>query len=97
MLNGVGGRTIAEAKERISYDEYQDWVEYAKRRGGFNLGMRIEACSAMIAVQVNNGNGGKAKMADFMPHKDEPVASLEDMFSMIKVSSKSRKSKPGKG
>lgn len=91
MLNGVGGRTIREAKERISYEEYLDWVAYANKRGGFNLGMRIEACSAMIAVQVNNGNGGKAKMADFMPHKDEPVASLEDVFSMLKANAKARK------
>lgn len=91
MLNGVGGRTIREAKENLTYDEYLSWVAYARKRGGFNLGMRIEECSAMVAWQVNNGNGGKAKLADFIPHKDEPVATLAEVFGMLKTKAKARK------
>lgn len=30
VLNGIGGCTIREAKERIDYDEYRAWVAYLK-------------------------------------------------------------------
>jgi len=92
VLAGVGGRTIEEAKARVSYEEYLQWVEYARRRGGFNLGMRIEAAAALIAQQVNQGAGGKAKVADFLMHKDEePMATIEDLFGMLKSKAQARK------
>lgn len=38
MLNGVGGSTIAEAKERLSYAEYRAWVAYLNKRGSLHPG-----------------------------------------------------------
>lgn len=87
-MAGVGGRTIEEAKERLTYDEYLRWVEYRRMRGSFNVGMRIEECSALVAQQVNNSAGGKAKIGDFMPHKDEEFAKLTDVFAMLKIKAK---------
>jgi hypothetical protein len=84
VLAGVGGRTIEEAKARLSYDEYLRWLQYARKRGGFNLGMRIEEAAAIVAQQVNNGAGGKAKMVDFLMHRDEELASLTDVFGLLK-------------
>ena len=43
VLNGVGGSTIAEAKERLSYAEYRAWVAYLKdKRGSLHPGHRLE-------------------------------------------------------
>lgn len=85
MLNGVGGRTIAEAKSRMSYAEAIDWAAYIKQRGALNQGMRIEAGFALLAMMLSRVHGGKAEMADFMPHFDKPEpSSIQDVFNMLK-------------
>lgn len=87
MLNGVGGRTVAEAKERLSYVEANQWAAYLNQRGSINQGLRIEAGFALLAMILSRVNGGKAEVSDFMPHfdKQEPEeASIEDVFSMFK-------------
>ena len=79
VLNGIGGRTIAEAQERISYPEFLQWVIYRRKRGSLNLGRRVEHGSALLATLYSNSkskNGGH-KIHDFMPHEDEPAVSLE--------------------
>lgn len=64
MLCGVGGRTVAEAKQRISYDEFLMWMAYRRRYGPLTAARRIETSLAMLMLQ---NNGGKAKLADFLP------------------------------
>lgn len=88
MSRGIGGSTIAEAKENLSYAEYLDWCSYIKKRGSLDVGSRIEWAGALIAMVVNNSNGGKAKMTDFMPHYEEPPASIESVFNMLKAKAK---------
>ena len=83
MLNGVGGRTVAEAKERMSYTEALDWQSYVEARGTLNLGMRLEAGFALIALSINRALGGHARMEDFMPHFDAPDASLDDVMRIL--------------
>ena len=83
MLNGVGGRTVEEAKERISYAEAVDWAEYMRKRGSLNVGMRLEAGFALIAAAINNGLGGSATPADFMPHFESPEASIADVMKTL--------------
>lgn len=77
MLNGVGGCTIAEAKATISYAEVLAWVAYRDKYGTLNLGRRMELSTAIIALQVNRGNGGKAELVDFMPYAERPELDLE--------------------
>lgn len=77
MLNGVGGCTIAEAKANISYAEVLAWSEYRDKHGTLNLGRRMEVSTAIIALQVNRGAGGKAEFADFMPHAERQPIDLE--------------------
>lgn len=77
MLNGVGGCSIAEAKANISYAEVLAWVAYRDKYGTFNLGRRMELSTAIIALQVNRGNGGKAELVDFMPNAERPELDLE--------------------
>lgn len=84
MLCGVGGRTIAEAKERLSYSEAMQWHAYMKKRGGTNLGLRLEAGFALVATAISRSVGGKAKFEDFTPHlKDEEESGLMNIFSKL--------------
>lgn len=77
MLNGVGGCTIAEAKANISYAEVLAWSAYRDKYGTLNVGRRMEVSTAIIALQVNRGNGGKAELTDFMPHAEQQAIDLE--------------------
>jgi hypothetical protein len=79
VLNGVGGRTIAEAKERLSLDETLAWSAYMERRGSLHVGMRLEWGFALIARTINHALGGHATMRDFMPHAEQPSSLMEVM------------------
>ena len=83
MLNGVGGASVAEAKERISYAEALQWQAYVEKRGTINLGLRLEVGFALLAWTINRALGGKAEMSDFMPHFDEPDATLADVMTIL--------------
>lgn len=84
MLNGIGGRTIEEAKERVTHDEYVSWCAYVKKNGTLNIGMRLEMGFAMLAHVTNNTMGGKTKLEDFLPRREpEAAAALTDVFSLI--------------
>ncbi len=84
MLNGIGGRTIAEARQNISYAEFQLWQSYRQKRGSLNTGLRVEENIAMLTTIYANsktGKGDKAlKIYDFAPHLDEPKQELHDMM-----------------
>lgn len=84
MLHGVGGRTIAEAKERLSYIEFLGWVEYLRKRGTLNISTKLEGGFALIAhlictaAGIKHKSGRQMKISDFMPHAessgiDEPT------------------------
>lgn len=77
---GIGGRTIAEAKQNISYPEFLDWLQYRRKRGSLHIGMRIESAVAVLASLYANRNskGIKFSPLDFMPHADEVPITLED-------------------
>ena len=82
MLAGVGGRTVAEAKERLSFDEARAWSAYMERRGSLHVGMRLEYGFALLATIVNRALGGKANLRDFMPHADQPNT-IEEVMKML--------------
>lgn len=76
---GIGGRTIAEAQTRLSYDEFCRWASYRALRGRLNPGLRIEAGTALLATIYANSHSkrGGYTVFDFMPHMDAPPVSLE--------------------
>lgn len=79
MLCGIGGQTIAEAQQRLSYPEFLSWQKYRAKRGSFNLGMRVERGSALLATLYANARSKTPyKIYDFMPHESEPAISLDD-------------------
>lgn len=85
MLAGVGGRTVAEAKERVSYAEFLDWMEYRERRGTFNLGMRMEFLMARLSTQVSQGLGGKTTFDEILRHHDTYDAECDDIGALAKL------------
>lgn len=85
MLNGIGGRTVAEAKERLSAEEAWQWSAYLERRGSIHPGMRLEWGFALIAMMINRALGGKAELGDYMPHAHDPQepASLAEAMKIL--------------
>lgn len=80
-MNGVGGRTIAEARERLSFAEFKTWVAFRRKRGSLHPGMRMEHGFALLASQFHNAhrkqNTPPVKLTEFMPHMEEQAVSLE--------------------
>ena len=83
VLHGIGGRTIAEAKRRMSYKEARQWFEYIRKRGSLNVGLRVEAAVALLATQINHALGGDVQMQEYMPHWDQPEASIDDIAKLF--------------
>lgn len=67
MLNGIGGRTIKEAKQRLSYQEFLAWAEYRRRYGCLNTGAVAASFIGRLTYMVHAGLGGKGKPSEFMP------------------------------
>lgn len=59
--------------------------------------MRLEAGFALVAMMISRTNGGKAKIEDFMPHKDEPEADIKDVFAGFKKMAASNNAKKNRG
>lgn len=79
VMHGIGGCTIAEAKERISYPEYLTWLKYRRKRGSLHTGMRVEHGTALLATLYANAHSkdGGHQLHDFAPYHDEPPMDLE--------------------
>lgn len=79
-MHGIGGRTIEEAQQTISYPEYLKWVAFYRKRGSLHVGMRVEQGFGLLAAIYANShskNGGY-KVSDFAPHVDKPPVTLEE-------------------
>lgn len=87
MLNGIGGRTVAEAKASLSYTEALSWMAYIEQNGTLNLGLKLERGFALLATILNNVNGGNATFDDFLPSRgaaiEEVQASAQDLFRLL--------------
>lgn len=84
-MNGIGGRTIAQAQEALSYPEFMTWMKYRNQRGSLNVGMRVERGSALLATLYANTHRGKDaqpyQLHEFAPHHDKPELTLEELAS----------------
>lgn len=81
-MNGIGGRTIAEAKERISYPEFLTWVAYRRKRGPLNVALRVDRGAALLAslfatAHFKRRGGGDWSLDDFLPYADVRPVDLE--------------------
>lgn len=82
MLAGVGGKTVAEAKEAVSYAEFRGWLAYRQKFGPLDERLRMDRGFAVVATLINNGLGGTAQLSDFLPYA-ESETTPEDIAKMI--------------
>jgi len=77
---GVGGRTIAEAKQTISYPEFLQWCRYRNLRGSFNIGMRTDRAIARFSAMYASAHSKNKSfsISDFSPFDKPQVTSLEE-------------------
>jgi hypothetical protein len=70
---GIGGRTVAEAKLRMTYDEFLRWCEFRNTQGSLHVGMRIDrAVSRALANYFSAMTRGKRfKPTDFSPYDQQ--------------------------
>lgn len=80
---GIGGRTIAEAQERVSYQEFISWAKYRAKRGSLNIGLRVERGAALLATLFANSRSPTADftLSDFAPYHDQPEMTLDEAMS----------------
>lgn len=80
---GIGGRTVAEAKQRMTYAELVDWLTYKQMRGSLFVGNRLESGFALLASMISRAFGGTAEQIDFMPHADRQAADLNSVMNIL--------------
>ena len=82
-MHGIGGHTIAQAKDALSYPEFLTWVKFRNKRGSLHTGMRVERGAALLATLYANSHSKDSgyTVYDFMPHEDEPEMSLEQAMA----------------
>lgn len=89
MLAGVGGLTVEEAKERMSYAEYIAWAAYARKNGGLNLGLRLEDGFALIASVLSQLNGKRFGPEHFKPKRtvgeEDQQPDIMAVFNMLRA------------
>lgn len=69
---GVGGKTIHEARQNISINEMNFWMDYRNRFGSLNVGRRVEQAVGKLSflfAMVNSSKNNQPKIEDFMPHE----------------------------
>lgn len=81
VMHGIGGRTVAEAQQRMSYTEFCRWLTYRRQRGSLHPGLRADRAAGLLALLYANAHRQKGapalKLWDFLPHEEEPPITLE--------------------
>jgi hypothetical protein len=90
VLCGVGGRTVEEAKENLTYDEYVNWCRYRSKWGGLHVGMRIDRAVAHALRAYFNAHSKTANLRfpSFSPYdeaakKSVNVESPDEVFALL--------------
>lgn len=81
VLSGIGGSTIAEAKQTVSMNEFNAWLAYRKKRGPLSLTRRFDiGIARFLSVYVNSKvkPSDSCSMYDFMPYEEEPPIDLDN-------------------
>lgn len=80
-MHGIGGRTVAEAQQRMSYAEFCRWLAYRRKRGTLHPGLRGDRHAALLASLYINARKNKSAQAtsiyDLLPYEEEPPISME--------------------
>lgn len=92
-MNGIGGRTIAEAQQTMSLAEARQWAQYMRRHGGLNIAERVEQAAALICATGAQLMGNKkVHVKDFIPNRESDdelkLATPEDFLKVLRASRK---------
>lgn len=93
MMNGIGGRTIAEAQQNMSMVEARHWAQYMRRHGGLNIAERVEQAAALICATACQLMGNKkVNVDDFIPNRESDdelkLATPQDFLKVLQASRK---------
>ena len=81
-MNGIGGRTIAEAQANMTYPEFIVWCKFRRKRGSLHTGMRVEEAlarwSSLWANTKTKEGSQRLHPEDFAPHMDPRIISLQE-------------------
>lgn len=93
-MHGIGGRTIVEAQQNLTFIEARQWAQYIQRHGGLNIAERVEQSAALICATGAQLMGNKKiTVADFIPNRDsddqlKPFATPQDFLRVLQASRK---------
>lgn len=92
-MNGIGGRTIAEAQQNMSMVEARQWAQYMRRHGGLNTAERVEQAAALICATACQLMGNKkVNVNDFIPNRESDdelkLATPQDFLKVLQASRK---------
>jgi hypothetical protein len=92
-MNGIGGRTIAEAQQNMTLVEARQWAQYMRRHGGLNIAERVEQAAALICATGAQLMGNKkVKVNDFLPNRESDdelrLATPQDFLRVLQASRK---------
>lgn len=92
-MNGIGGRTIAEAQQNMTLAEARQWAQYTRRHGGLNIAERVEQAAALICATGAQLMGNKkVKVNDFLPNRESDdelrLATPQDFLRVLQASRK---------
>lgn len=78
---------MAQVQSTMSSRELELWGQYRKKYGPLNPVRKYDAGAALIASQINNAHGGKAKPLDFMVYGKEPeqdiIVNPDEFMSLL--------------
>lgn len=90
-MHGIGGRTIVEAQQNLTFIEARQWAQYIQRHGGLNIAERVEQAAALICSTGAQLMGNKnIKVADFIPNRESDdelrYATPQDFLKVLQAS-----------
>ncbi|APC45949.1 hypothetical protein QHH_37 [Halomonas phage QHHSV-1] len=81
VMHGIGGRTVAEAQQNLSYTEFCRWLVYRKQRGSLHPGLRADRAAGLLALMYASAHKQKGgqdyTLWDFLPFEEEPPITME--------------------
>lgn len=83
MLNGIGGRTVKEAKRSITEFEFRQWCLYREKFGSLNPNVSVDRGLGVVAYILQAANGGKAKYSDFVPDYRDDDQKMQDEIQQL--------------
>ncbi len=65
------GQTVGELQSKISWSEYELWLEYREKYGPLDPIRKYDLGYATVAAQINQMNGGTKTAMDFLYYNKE--------------------------